>query len=84
MITLVVVNSFSPDAYVWLFNTLEEATAELRRQFYEEVKAQKALGHEIDEDMEAFIHNDGLYAELSTGYDVYKDTTEWRIGAIQN
>ena len=86
-IALVCVNTFGPEVYVWLFHTVEEAKAELDRQICDELEEQKKLGRIPDVDMEAFVHTDGLYGQLSTWereYKWQKDTTEWRIGYVQN
>ncbi len=77
--------SFDSETPVYLFDTVEEAAAELRKQFDEEVRiSTEEDGHVIGEDMEVDIAEDGRWASITEYVDEDTDVTEWSIGCVRN
>ena len=77
--------SFDSETPVWLFDTVEEAAEELKRQFEEEVRIEtEENGHVIDEDMEIDVTDDWRWASITMYWDENKDVTEWSIGYVRN
>ncbi len=91
MVPLVVRYSYDTDTPVWLFNTLQEAVDELKKQYEEEIRIEtEENGNVLDKDMEVEIDPDGTYAkivmlrDISKHYPAYSDVTEWFIGEVRN
>lgn len=85
-----VIIRYSFDSYtpVLLFDTEEDATDYIRKDFQRECDIDtKENGHIISDDMEACIEDDGSYAKIINRSN-YPDTddaiTEWFIGTIMN
>ena len=77
--------SFDSETPVYLFDSIEEAAAELKKQFDEEVRiSTDENGHVIGEDMEVDIAEDGCWASITEYIDEDKDVTEWSIGYVRN
>ena len=84
LVPLVTHYSFDSDTPVCLFDTQEEAIAELKRQFDEEVRIHTEEDeHVIGEDMEIdFDEKCGMWASITIYYDCDKDVTEWSVGRV--
>ena len=77
--------SFDSETPVWLFDTVEEAAEELKRQFEEEVRIEtEENGHVIGEDMEIDVAGDYRWATITMYWDENKDVTEWSVGYVRN
>lgn len=82
-IPVVIKHSFTNETPVYLFDTIEEATSFIEKEFNKECKIQiEENGHVINEDIEVFIEGDKTYAKIITWYDECEDMTEWVIGTI--
>jgi len=84
---LVVHYSFDSEVPVWLFDTEEEAVAELRRQFEEEKRIELEENEKIEGENVFFkISDDGTYAAIIrvvVGNEP-NDVTEWTVGNLKN
>lgn len=78
---MVVHYSFDQEVPVWLYDTEEEAVAELRKQFKTELHEAK-WNDSIR--IESYISDDGFYAVIKEYFDTHTDLTEWTIGNIKN
>ncbi len=84
-IPLVVHYSFDPTVPVWLFSTIEEAKAELKRQFDEEVRIDtEENGRQKGRDYITFFAGEGDRATICIKSDDCDAVTEWSIGEVQN
>ncbi len=84
-VPLVTTYSFDQDTPVFLYDTQEEAAAELKRQFNEELRIQtEEIGHVEGTDLEIKFSDDKLYASITIYYDDQKDVIEWSVGDIKN
>lgn len=84
-VPLVTTYSFDQDTPVFLFDSQEEAAAELKRQFNEELRIQtEENGHVEGTDLEIKFSDDKLYASITIYYDDQKDVIEWSVGDIKN
>lgn len=82
-IPMVVHYNFDGEVPVWLFDTEEEAVAELKKQFEAELReANNLWGGDIK--IESRISENGKYAEIKEYFNDHTDTTEWAIGDIKN
>ena len=80
---LVVHYSFDSETPVYLFDTVEEAQEELRKQFEEEKRIDtEENGWNVEED----IDPEGMWASLTNSWDdgSQPDVTEWSIGYVRN
>ena len=77
-IPLVFTCSFDSEFHAWLFDTEEEAKAELKRQFDEEVRIQtEKNGHKLGNDIEVKFSDEN--ASITIFYDDEKDVMKWSI-----
>ena len=79
--------SFDAEVPVWLFDTEEEAIAELRRQFEEEKRIELEENERTEgEDIFFKISDDGTYASIThiIGDNEPDDVTEWTLGNLKN
>lgn len=79
--------SFDAEVPVWLFDTEEEAIAELRRQFEEEKRIELEENERIEgKDIFFKISDDGTYASIThvISGDEPDDVTEWAVGNLKN
>lgn len=82
---LVMHYSFDHETSIWLFNSPEKASTELKKQFEEEVRIEtEENGHVIGEDMEINTSEDWKWASITIYWDENKDVTEWSIGYVRN
>lgn len=76
--------SFDSDMPVWMFTTEEEARAELKRQFDEELRIQtEENGHVQGADLEIFCNDDWVFASISIDSEFTRDVTEWNVSQIR-
>ena len=84
-IPVIVRYSFDRDTPIWLFDTEEEACAEIKKQFDEELRIDtEETGHVIGEDMEIELAGDNSYAKITIWFDGEENITEWFVGDIRN
>lgn len=79
--------SFDAEVPVWLFDTEEEAIAELRHQFEEEKRIELEENERTEgEDIFFKISDDGTYASIThvIGGNESDDVTEWTVGNLKN
>lgn len=79
--------SFDSEVPVWLFDTEEEAVAELRRQFEEEKRIELEENERTEgKDIFFKISDDGTYASIThvIGGNEPDDVTEWTVGDLKN
>lgn len=79
--------SFDAQVPVWLFDTEEEAIAELKRQFEEEKRIELEENERIEgEDIFFKISDNGTYASITyvVGGNEPDDVTEWTVGDLKN
>lgn len=82
-IPMVVTYSFDAETPVWLFDTEEEAVAEIKKQYEEELQiAKDNWGNNIY--IEHNISKDGCYAEIKEFFSDHTDVTKWSVGDIKN
>ena len=82
-IPMVVTYSFDGEIPVWLFDTEEEAIAEIKKQYEEELQVAKDnWGDNIN--IEHFITEDGCCAEIKEFFLDHTDVTTWSVGDIKN
>ena len=79
--------SFDSDMPVWMFATEEEARAELKRQFDEELRIQTGEnGHVQGEDLEIICSDDWHFASITisgSNWDSNKDVMEWNVSQVR-
>ena len=76
--------SFDADMPVWLFKTYEEARAELKRQFEEELRIQtKENEHVAGEDLETDCAKEWDFASISIDFEDTKDVMEWKVSEVR-
>ncbi len=84
-VPLVTTYSFDQDTPVFFYDTQEEAAAELKRQFNEELRIQtEENGHVEGADLETKVSDDWFYASITIYYDDQKDVIEWSVGDLKN
>ena len=77
--------SFDPEVSVWLFDTEDEALAELKRQFEEELRIQiDENGHVLDEDLVTDVDTSGYWASIPIYWDENEDVQTWAIRQAKN
>ena len=79
--------SFDAEVPVWLFDTEDEAIAELRRQFEEEKRIELEENGRVEgKDVFFKISDDGTYASIThiIGGNEPDDVTEWTVGDLKN
>ena len=82
-IPLVTHYSFDSDVPVQLFDNQQEACAELKKQFEEELRIQiEEQEHVEGEDLGVKKSDDRTYASISIDFENTNDVIEWSIGRI--
>ena len=84
-IPLVVWYNFDSEVPVYLFDTEDEARAELKRQFEEELRIQtEENGHVLGQDLKVITEPFYSFASITIErYGGDKDVIEWSIGTIK-
>lgn len=76
--------SFDSDMPVWMFATEEEARAELKRQFDEELRIQTEENeHVLGEDLETAYTDEWDFASISIDFENTKDVMEWKVSQVR-
>ena len=86
-VALVTTYSFDNFTPVWLFDTWEEAIAEMKRQFDKEIRIEvKENEKEQGLDFETEFNEQEGYAKIINfcEREPKDDITEWRIGELEN
>ena len=82
---LVTTYSFDDDMPVWLFDTFEQAQAEMERQIKEEIRIATEENEKILDVDVVFEINDGNgYVKYFLSHDPYEDVMKWHIGNVRN
>lgn len=80
--------SFDPEVPAWIFDSVEEAKAEMKKQFNDELKCEKEALDE-GESVTTDVADDWTWASITkAGYDYageyYADVIEWTIANVRS
>ncbi len=76
--------SFDSDMPVWMFATEEDARAELKRQFKEELRIQTEENEHVQgEDLKTAYTDEWDFASISIDFENTKDVMEWKVSQVR-